>query len=193
MFGDMMKNCLDWRGATALFCCTVILIGGIDQMTKDALKVKHILKTIERHPPRSDSKDLTAEVTEKELNAYIAYRLTQEKSPFISSIKVDLLDNNHVRGKIKFDAQGLNLSPLLGPDLDFDFKGIFQTRDGAAHLDLISLTLGGQPVKPQVLDFVLSTAALVSGTDSGSINDWYALPKGIKRIGVNRASAILYY
>lgn len=188
-----MKDCLNWRGATALFCCAVILIGGIDQMTKDALKVKHILRTIEKQPPRSDNSDLTAEVTEIELNAYIAYRLTQEKNPYISSITVDLLDNNHVRGKIKFDAQRLNLGALLGTDLNFDFKGIFQTRDGAAHLDLISLHLGGQSVKPQVLDFVMSTAALVYGTDSGSIADWYELPKGIKRIAVDKANAVLYY
>lgn len=188
-----MRSCLDWRGATALFCCAVILIGGIDQMTKDALKVKHILSMIERHPPRSDNSDLTAEVTEKELNAYIAYRLTQEKSPFISIIKVNLLDNNHVRGKIKFDAERLNLGALLGTDLNFDFKGIFHTRDGAAHLDLISLHLGGQPVKPQVLDFVLSTAALVYETDSGSIGDWYELPKGIKRIIVTKAKAVAHY
>jgi hypothetical protein len=183
----------DWRGLTALFCFAVALIGGIDQSTKDALRVKHILRTIERHTPRGNSEELSVKVTENELNAYIAQRLAQEKGVFINRIEVDLLDDNHVRGKIKFDAQRLNLGVLLGTDLDFDFTGIFHTRNGTARLDLISLHLNGQPVKPQVLDFVLSTAALVFGTETGSIADWYRLPKGIKRIRVTETHAILYY
>ncbi len=188
-----MKKFLNRYGSIAVFCSALVLIGGIDQVTKDALKVKHILRTIERHPSRSDSKELTAEITEKELNAYIAHRLAQEKKPLFKYLKVDLLDNNHVRGRLNFDAEHLNLGVLLGENLDFDFKGIFYTRNGAARVDLISLHLGGQPVKPQVLDFVLSTAALVYGTNSGSINDWYVLPKGIKRIIGYKAKAVLCY
>ena len=188
-----MKGFLNWPGSIAVICCAMLLIGAIDQMTKDALKVKHILRTIERQPPRSDSKDLTAEVTEKELNAYIAHRLAQEKNPLINSLKVDLLENNHVRGKIRFDAEHLNLGLLLGDNLDFDFKGILYTRNGAARLDLIALYLGGQPVKPQVLDFVISTAARYYGSEVGGIGDWYELPKGIKRIMVTKAKAVAYY
>ena len=65
----MTRNYLDWRGLIAVLGCAVLLIGAIDQTTKDALKVGHILRTIERQPPGSDSRDLTAEVTETELNA----------------------------------------------------------------------------------------------------------------------------
>lgn len=188
-----MNGYLNWRGSIVFFCCAMLLMGVIDQKTKDALKVKHILKTIERYPPHSDGKDLSAEVTQTELNAYIAHRLEQEKRPFINGIKIDLLENNHVRGKISFDAAHLNLSLLLGDNLDFDFSGIFYSRNGAARLDLISLYLGGHPVKPQVLDFVLSTAARYYGTEFGGTGDWYALPKGIKRVMGYQAKAVLYY
>ena len=190
---NMTKGYLNWCGSIAVFCCAVFLIGGIDQTTQDALKVKHILRTIERTPPRSDSQALSAELTEQEVNAYIAHRLAQEKNPLFNSLSITLLENNHVRGRLTFDAQRLNLDSLIGENLDFDFKGILNTRDGAARLDLISLHLGGQPVKPQVLDFVLGTAALVYGTDSGGIGDWYELPKGIKRISVDKARAVLFY
>lgn len=188
-----MRDYYKWLGSIAVICLAVVLTGGIDQTTKDALKVKHILRTIERQHPRSDGRDLTAEVTEKELNAYIANRLAQEKRPVVKSLKVDLLDRNHVQGKIRFAVDFINLADLLGDDLDFDFKGIFYTRDGAARLDLISLHLCGQPVKPQVLDYVLSTAARYYGAELGSSSDWYKLPKGIKRISVNQAQAVLYY
>jgi hypothetical protein len=189
----MTRNGLNWRELIALIGCAVLLIGAIDQTTKDALKVRHILRTIAEHPPRSDTQALSAEVTEKELNAYIAYRLAIEKEPVCDGLTVNLLEHNHVRGKIRFDAQRLSLDTLLGENLDFDFKGVFLTRDGAARIDLISLQLNGQPVNPQVLDFVIHTAGLVYRTESSGVDDWYELPKGIKRIQVNKANAVLYY
>ena len=189
----MTSNYLDWRGLIAVLGCAVLLIGAIDQTTKDALTVRHILRVIAEKPPRSDTQELSAEVTEKELNAYIAYRLAQEKTPVCDSLTVKLLDHNHVHGKIRFDAQRLNVDTLLGENLDFDFNGVFLTRDGAARIDLVSLQLNGQPVNPQVLDFVIHTAALVYRTESSGIGDWYELPKGINRISVNKAKAILYY
>jgi len=189
----MKRNYWDWRGLIAVLACAVLLIGAIDQATKDALTVRHILRVIAEHPSRSDTQELSAEVTEKELNAYIAYRLTQEKEPVCDSLTVKLLDRNHVHGKIRFDAQRLNLDSLLGENLDFDFKGVFLSRDGAARIDLISLQLNGQPINPQVLDFVIHTAALVYRTESSGIGDWYELPKGIKRISGYKAKAILHY
>lgn len=188
-----MKSYSNWLGRCAVLLCGMILIAGIDQTTKDALKVTHILKTIERQPPRPDGRESTAEVTERELNAYIAHRLKQENNRYIRSLQVDLLDNNQVRGKIRFDANQLNLSLLMGENLDFDFTGTLCTRNGAGRLDLISLVLGGQPVNPQVLDFVLSTVARYQGTELGGIGDWYALPTGIKRITVRNTSVVLYY
>lgn len=188
-----MNHYLYWPGAIAFFFCAVFLVGGIDQRTKDALTVRHILRVIAEQPARSDTQELSAEVTEKELNAYIAYRLEQEKETVCDSLAVKLLDHNHVRGKIRFDAQRLNLDALLGENLDFDFKGVFLTRDGAARIDLISLQLNGQPVDPQILDFVIHTASLAYRTESSGIGDWYELPKGIKRIEVTKANAVLYY
>ena len=171
---EMKKNCYHWRKLITVLGCAVLLIGAIDQTTKDALTV-------------------SAEVTETELNAYIAYRLAQEEAPVCDSLTVKLLDHNHVHGKMRFDAQRLNLDSLLGENLDFDFKGVFLSRDGAARIDLISLQLNGQPINPQVLDFVIHTAALVYRTESSGIGDWYELPKGIKRISGYKAKAILHY
>ena len=190
---EMKRNYLDWPGWIIVLCFSMLLIGAIDQKTKDVLKVRHILRTIAEAPPRPDTQELNTEVTEKELNAYIAYRLAQEKEPVCDSLTVNLLDHNHIRGKIRFDAQRLNLDALLGENLDFEFKGVFLTRDGAARIDLISLQFNGQPVDPQVLDFVIHTAALVYRTESSGIGDWYELPKGIKRISGYKAKAILHY
>ena len=189
----MMKGRLGVIVSIAAICTVVFLIGAVDQTTKDALKVEHLLKTIEMHPPRSGGNDLTAEVTETELNAYIAYRLAQEKKQLINSLTVGLMDNNHIQGNVRCNAQRLNLSALLGDDPDFAFKGLVHSRDGAARLELISLQLNGQPVSPSVLEFILSAAALYYGTEAPRIDDWYALPKGIKRATVSKGRTVLYY
>lgn len=188
-----MKGQLVVSISIATICLAVFLTGAIDQKTKAALKVEHLLKTIETQPPRPTGNDLTAEVTETELNAYIAHRLAQEKQPLISRLTVGLQDNNHIQGKVRCNAQHLNLGPLLGDDPDFDFKGIVHSRDGAARLELISLQLNGQPVSPSVLDFILSAAALYYGAEAPRIDEWYALPKGIKRVNIAKGRTVLYY
>lgn len=187
-----MKYKLKKHAWILIVFAAVVLMGGIDQATKDALKVQHLLRTIERKPKNADD-ELSAEVTEKEVNAYIAYRLGRDKHPIVDTLKVNLLGNNQVQGIIRFNASQLNLGGILGENLDFDFKGIVQTRNNAARLNLIALSLGGYAVKPQVLDFVLSSAGMVYNTEVGRVGDWYALPKGIRRIMVQKAKAIIYY
>ena len=189
-----MKASLNRCGVVAVICLAVGLVGVIDQPTKDALKVGHILRTIATAAATATDRNArSAEVTESELNAYIAHRLAQEQQPLVKRLTVSLLDNNHVNGTIQFDAEALKLETLMGVNLDFDFKGILHTRNGAARLALITLNLCGQPVNPQVFDFVIHTASLVYHRESSSIDDWYELPKGVKHIMISRAKAVLHY
>jgi hypothetical protein len=60
-------------------------------------------------------------------------------------------------------------------------------------LILTDLYLDGYSVQPQVLDFVISSAGALYNTDVGRVGDWYKLPKGINRIMVKPAKAIIYY
>jgi hypothetical protein len=189
---EMMKNYFAWRAWAVIFLA-LLLMGAINEKTKNALKVQHLLKTIEMHPHRSDSKELTAEVTERELNDYIGYRLAHEKNPAIDHLDVHLLENNQVQGKIILDARQLNLDMFFSKKMAFDFKGILHTRRGAGRLDLDALQLNGQPVQPGTLDMVLGAVALTNGTEPSRIGDWYALPKGIDRVVVRKGKAALFY
>jgi hypothetical protein len=187
-----MKNC-PIRRAWVIVCLAIFLVGAINQKSQNALKVAQLLKTIEIDHARPHSPDITADVTERELNDFIGYRLAQEKRSIINTLNVNLLDDNHVQGKIILDARQLNLNLLFGEQLDFDFKGRLQTRRGAARLDLSKLLLGGQPVQPQMVDMVLGAVALTNGTEPSRIDDWYPLPKGVDRIAVKKGKATVYY
>ena len=188
-----MRNNLNWLHLIIIICCMGGIIGGIDQRTKNALKVQHVLRTIERHAPKPGSEDLSAKVTQPELNDYITYRLDREKRSLVRKLDVDLLENNNVRGRLRLDAQQLNLGLLFGKVLDFDFKGTLQTKEGAGRLDLAALRMNGQPIKPQMLDLVFRAVSAYYGTELGRIDDWYELPKGVKRVKVHKGWADLYY
>jgi hypothetical protein len=152
-----------------------------------------VLRTIERHIPKSGSENLSAKVTQPELNDYIAYRLAREKRSIVRKLHVDLLQNNNVQGRLRLDAQQLNIGLLFGEVMDFDFKGTLHTKDGAGRIDLAALQLNGQPINPQVLDFVFQAVSAYYGTEMGRIEDWYKLPKGVKRITVHQGWADLSY
>lgn len=181
-----LNRCLS---ITAVWICVVLTGGAIDQMTRDALKVQTLLKTIETQPAGPEGKSSTTEVTENEINAYIAYSIAREQSPYIHSVNVGLLENNHVRGNIKCNGSVV----FLDEDLNFDFKGILHTRNGEARLDFTDLRLDGQPVDPQLLDSIVKSIASSNGGPPAGIEDWYELPKGIKRITTKNGKAILYY
>ena len=176
-----------------MVCFSLFLTGGIDRKTQNALKVAHILKKIEKKERRSATGGLTEIVTETELNDYIDFRLAREKSSIFNRINVNLLAKNRVDGKLRMDAKSNNLSLIFGDVLDIDFKGVLYTRNGMARMDLSTLLLNGRSVAPEMLDFVIRTAAAANGAESGSIRDWYAMPKGIKRIKVENHIATLYY
>jgi putative component of toxin-antitoxin plasmid stabilization module len=188
-----MRNFLNRRHLIIMVCCAGAMIGAIDQKTKNALKVQHVLRTIERHASRSGEKDLSAKVTQSELNDYIAYRLVRERQSPVKKLKVELLENNHVQGSLKLDARQLNLGLFFGNILNFDFSGALQTKAGAGRLVLAAARMNGQPIEPQTLDLVLQSLSAYYGTQMGRIGDWYKLPKGVKRVRVHRGWASLVY
>jgi len=186
-------NPLHWIAPLLLFLFYAAPALGADQAARNAIKVQHILETIGRQHARSEPTDRIAEISEKELNDYIADRLSRERHPNINGLTINLLKDNHIDGKIRFDAKRLRLDALLGDNLDFDFSGIVYTQNRQARLDLIGLKLNNQPVNPQILDFVISTAALVNGVEPYGFGDWFALPNGLKNISVTKAKATLHY
>lgn len=185
-----MKRGINQYGTWVLISLALLLTAALDQSTRDALKVQHVLKTIEKHRPGHKG---SADVTEGELNAYIAYRLKQEKDTVVRSLAVQLLGEDRVQGNLKLDGERLNLGTILGDDLAFDFKGRVVTRKSYVRLDLEALSLNGQVVQPLVLDLVLKAVSMYHGQDIGGADDWYELPKGVDRVRLDKGKAVLFY
>jgi len=185
-----MKKGINQYVSWVLICLTLLLAASLDQATKDALKVQHVLKTIEKHAPGDKG---SADVTEQELNAYIGYRLKQEEDTLIRRLAVQMLGEDRIRGDLRLDAGRLNLGIILGDDPAFEFMGGVVTHEGAFRLDLEALSLNGRAVQPVVLDMVLKAVSMYHGRDIGGLDDWYELPKGVDRVWVDKGKAVLFY
>ena len=176
-----------------MICLMIFLPGNLDQTTKDALKVQHLLRTIERSKPEATAPEQSAEVSENELNAFISYRLKQEKDPFVKGLKVGLLGEDQLRGKLKLDAAHLKLDFLVGDAMELDFQGKVHSRNGAGRIEFSQFHLNGQVVDPSILGMVFKAAGKAYGSKMGGIDDWYELPKGVNRLTVKKGKVILYY
>jgi hypothetical protein len=164
-----------------------------DGARRDALKVVRALESIEAESTaKTAMSPRRLDFTEDEFNAYIAYRIEAEKSEVMKELRLKLFDRNRVEGMVVIDLRGQNLPAFLKPQMTLYFEGVVATDQGRAKLDFQKLFLEGQAIPVALLDIVIYLAAKLSKSDPSSINDWYALPYGIKdlRTNVGRVSVI---
>lgn len=133
------------------------------------------------------------EITESELNSYIAHRIVTEREEIMKDLRLKIFDDNKIEGKIYFDLRGQNFPKLLRPEMTFYFEGILNVKKGQAQLKIKELFLEQQRIEPALLDLAMYIAAKLSNTESSSINDWYFLPFGIKDIRTYKGRATFYY
>jgi len=159
-----------------------------------ALKIAAGLEKLEKDAARRPSSPPpSAEVSEADLNAWIAWRVAAEMGKFVKSIELRLLDDNRMEGKIALDLADSPVSMLLPAGADFYFAGAGESREGKIRLTMNSLYLGSQRLAPAFIDTVISVVAGLQGQKATSLNDWYPLPYGIKRLESRRGRLICHY
>lgn len=131
--------------------------------------------------------------TESELNSYIAFRIETEKEEVMKELRLKLFEQNRIEGKVFVDLRDQKLPSFLKPQMNLYFEGVFVTQDGKVRLDFQKLFLESQPVPVMILDVIVFVASKLGKSDAGSINDWYALPAGIKDIRTRPGRISIYY
>lgn len=161
---------------------------------EEALKVLTLIQKIQIERGMNPSGELLkVEITESELNSYIAHRIVTEKEEVMKDLRLKVFPENRVEGKMYFDLRGEDFPKVLRPEMTFYFEAVLNVEGGRAQLKIKELFLEQQRIEPALLDLVMYIAAKVSGNESGSINDWYLLPFGIKDIQTQKGLAIFYY
>jgi hypothetical protein len=164
------------------------------QVQEDARKVLEILDRIQNEKgPASGQPPRTAVVSERELNAYIAYRIETEGEEIMKELRLKLLTGNRVEGKIFIDLSGRRVPWFLKPQMNVYFSGALETEGPKVRVRMENLFLEEQRIQPGLLDMIISVVSRFEKTDPVSIEDWYDLPYGIRNMEARAGELVVSY
>ena len=164
------------------------------QTNEDAQKVLETIDRIQKdQDPASERPLRKVVVSERELNAYIAYRIETEQEEIMKELSLKLLPENRVEGKIFIDLSGRKIPFFLKRQMDVYFAGILETEGPKARIRVESLFLGEQRIQPALLDMIISTIAKIENAEPMSIEDWYDLPYGIRKMETRLGELVVSY
>ena len=193
-----VKRFLLGAGIMLLYCLSLGTAEAQEAKSYDveqALKVIRMLKKIQAESVRSPSANRSrkVEVTEKQLNDYIAYRIETEKEEVMRELRMKIFPHGKIEGRILIDLKGKQLPGIFNPEMELYFGGRLETKDQAVRLQLDSLFLGEQAIQPELLDLIITIAAELQDAEAVTMNDWWALPFGIQDIETGRERLLLFY
>jgi len=164
------------------------------QDKEDARKVLEIIDRIEKdQDPASERPLRTVVVSERELNAYIAYRIETEREEIMKELSLKLLPENRVEGKIFIDLSGRKIPFFLKPQMNVYFAGMLETEGSKARIRVESFFLEEQRIKPAFLDLIIRAISKIEDTEPVSIEDWYDLPYGIRKMETRLGELVVSY
>jgi hypothetical protein len=161
----------------------------------DALKVQGLIEMLQQAQlEEGGNPELrNVVVTESELNSYIAYLIEVDQEEILKELRVKMFENNRVEWKIVVDLEGANLPKILKPRMTFYMGGKLEVENNSVRLNLEDLFLENQRIQVQVFELVIFLGSRLAGSESFSMNDWWALPYGIKDIKTQLGKATFYY
>jgi hypothetical protein len=173
----------------SLFC-----FGQQDYSLREAVKVLDLIDKIQSEQFVKSPDDIrSVDVTESELNSYVAHRIKIEQEEVLKDLRFKLLDKNKIEVMAIVDLKGQKLPSYLQPEMTFLFSGDLEIQDNMVRLNMKDLFLGNQRIQPMVLDLVIYIASKIQNTEATGIEDWYELPYGIKDIKIREGRATFYY
>ncbi len=132
-------------------------------------------------------------VAERELNAYIAFRIETEKEDILKELKLKLFSGNRVEGLAVIDLRGRKLPAFIKPMMNITFAGVVESQPGKARVRFESLYLEDQRIETDLLDMIIATVSELEGTAPVRLDDWYELPYGISGLETGRGRLVAAY
>jgi hypothetical protein len=160
----------------------------------DAQRVLRIIEKIEKEGSRGPGGASRKEVvSETELNAYIAYRIAFEKEEIMKELRLKLLPRNSVEGKIFIDLSSKRIPGFLKPQMNVYFAGTLETEGPKVRVHVESLFLEEQRIQTALLDMIISVVSRFEKMEPVSIEDWYDLPYGIRKLETRTGELVVSY
>jgi hypothetical protein len=159
-----------------------------------ALKIIAMLEKLEQDKARNPGRPGgSGELTEADLNAWIAYRLLTDGEKYVRSCELRLQDGNRAEGKLVIDLSRTPAAAILPSQAELYFSASAETQAGKIRITMETLFLGTQRLSPGFLDTVIGIVAGLEGAPAQSLHDWYPLPYGIQRLESRAGRLICHY
>ncbi|MCJ7486958.1 MAG: hypothetical protein MUQ25_12445, partial [Candidatus Aminicenantes bacterium] len=84
-------------------------------------------------------------------------------------------------------------SGLIPKRQDLLFSAGIETRDGKIKVSIDKLFLGTQPIAPSIVDVIIGILSRLQGVEPTSLEDWYDLPPGVRRLESRPGQVVVYY
>lgn len=158
-----------------------------------AAGILEALKKIEAERGRPAAAPRSLTFTEAEFNAYVVCRLDAEKEPYVKAAEFRLLADERIEGRITIDLGKPQASGILPQKQDLLFSAGIESRDGRIKINMDKLFLGTQPIAPAVVDIIIGVASRLQGVEPTSLEDWYDLPPGVRRLETRPGRVVVLY
>ena len=164
------------------------------ELRADAQKVLQAIERIRAASGAEPSvRPRSVVVSERELNAYITYRIETEKEDILKDLRLKLFAGNRIEGLAVIDLRDRKLPAFIKPMMNITFAGVVESQPGKARVRIESLYLEQQRIQTALLDLVISTVSELEGTEPVRLDDWYELPYGIIGLETRQGSLVAAY
>ena len=164
------------------------------EVQADARKVLQVIEMIQTEsgaaPPL---RPRSVAVSERELNAYIAYRIDTEDGDILKDLRLKLFPGNRIEGLAVIDLRERKLPAFIKPMMNITFAGVVESQPGKARVRFESLYLEQQRIQTALLDMIISTVSELEGTEPVRLDDWYELPYGILGLETRQGRLVAAY
>lgn len=134
--------------------------------------------------------------TEKELNSYLYYKAGTQLPPNLRNLDLQL-EQDSVVAQADLDlsqaksAQASTIPDMFKRPLPIYLSGKLLTNKGWGYFQPESIRVGMLPVPVSVLDSIVKYVTERQTGKPHSLNDWFALPYGIKEIKIQKEKILI--
>lgn len=161
-----------------------------------AEKMERVLRDVLKKKSEGKPVPKVVVFTEKELNSYLYYKAGTQLPPNLKNIDLKLMPGSVVAQADLDLSQAKTQSSSQIPDmlkrpLPLYLSGELTTHKGWGYFQAASVRVGLIPLPIGVLDSIVRYVTEHQTGKAHSINDWFALPYGIKEVRLQKEKIII--
>jgi hypothetical protein len=183
-------------------CLAPVGAAGPAPLKRDADQLKQKIAAINHRGADNSRRRVRTTVTEREVNAYLAFEAADDLPTGVVEPSVSILGTDRVTGRAVVDLdrvrQQRNPTSLLDPvrylrgRMMVKVTGLVHARGGVGRFEFEEADIAGVPIPKFLLQQIVSYYSRSSARPSGiGLDDEIALPWRIQEIRVERGQAIV--